>query len=134
MLFNIVMVVILLYAVALLFIFPSREVSQPAGKGHIVWEALLPGVSPAWHVLSGLTLIVWCYLVLQDFFLFRLGSPRILTRIALPNLTKAYGVPGASRGEDLFKLINPSWVWVYLAPAVLFAVNLLLVLRTRRRA
>ncbi|MGA3323667.1 MAG: hypothetical protein ABSF45_04290 [Terriglobia bacterium] len=128
-------VVLLLYGVAVLFLFPTREVTQPPGRLQRVWEVLLPGTAPAWNMLGGLALIAWCYLLLQDFLILRIGTPYFITAIAMPNFQRAYGVPGPGNDQDLFKLfLRPSWVWVYLAPAVLFAVNLFLVLRGRRRA
>jgi hypothetical protein len=122
---------IALFAVALLFIFPYREVTQPPGKRHWVWEMVFPGTAPLWHVFGGLVLIAWTYLVIQDLCLIFIGTPYLITGISIPS-TVGYGVPDPARG--IYSLINPSWVWVYLAPAVLFAVNLVLVLRARRRA
>jgi len=131
MIFTVVAVGVLLYALALLFILPTRQVTQPPGKLQIVWEVLLPGTSPSWQVFGGVALVGWCYFLLQDFLLYKIGTPWLFAAIATPNLSKAYGVPGASVANALHA-INPSWVWVYLAPAVLFAVNLILVLRARR--
>lgn len=132
MVFTIIAVVIPLYALAVLFILPAREVTQPPGKLQTTWEVLLPGMSPSWHVFGGVALVAWCYFILQDMLLFKKGTPWMIAAIAMPNLKEAYGVPGAAVAEAL-KMINPTWVWVYLAPAVLFAVNLILVLRARRQ-
>ncbi len=129
----IIAIAILLLAIAILFLFPHREVTQPPGKRHWVWEALFPGTSPIWHVFGGFVLIAWTYLVIQDLALNFIGTPYLITGIAIPS-PLGYGVPGADTGRALFALINPSWIWVYLAPAVVFAVNLILVLRARRRA
>jgi hypothetical protein len=128
----IIAVAVLLLGIAVLFFFPYREVTQPPGKGQAVWEVLFPGTSPVWHVFGGLVLIAWAYLVIQDLILIFVGTPYMLSGVSMPNLSKAYGVPGAA-GQNAVRLINPSWVWVYLPPAVLFAVNLILVLRARRR-
>ncbi len=128
-------VVLLLYGTAVLFLFPKREVTQPPGKLHRVWELLLPGTAPAWKTLGGVALIAWCYFILQDILILRLGTPYFLAAISFPNLQGAYGVPAPSDNQELYKLfLRPSWVWVYLAPAVLFVVNLFVVLRARRRA
>ncbi|HEV2351606.1 MAG TPA: hypothetical protein VG028_17380 [Terriglobia bacterium] len=130
---TIIAVILLLYAVGLLFLLPMRDVSQPPGRRQPAWEVLFPGTSPAWHVFGGLVLIAWTYFVLQILLIFFIGTCYLLTGDATPS-TLAYGVPGTNTALDLFRLINPSWVWVYLAPAVLFAVNLFVVLRSRGRA
>ena len=138
MLPTIVNVVLLFFGIAVLFLIPTREVTQPPGKLERVWEVLLPGTAPVWNMLGGVVLIAWCYFVLQDFLLYRFGTPYLLAFIAMPNISKVYGVPAMdSPVLQLGKvggMINPSWIWVYLAPAVLFVVNLFLVLRARRRA
>lgn len=130
---TMITIAVLLFAIALLFVFPYREVTQPPGKRHVVWEVLFPGTSPVWHLFGGLVLIAWTCLVIQDLLLEFIGTPYMITGIAIPS-TLAFGVPPPDMPGGIFGLINPSWVWVYLAPAVLFAVNLVLVLRTRRRA
>lgn len=131
---SIIEVVFLLYAVAVLLIFPTREVTQPPGRLQTVWEVLLPGTAPAWNVLGGMALVAWCYLIIQDLLILRMGTPYILAGAGFPGL-RAYWVPTPGDQQELFRLfLRPSWVWVYLAPAVLFAVNLFLVLRARRRA
>ncbi len=121
----VIMMVFLSFATALLFLFPSREVTQPPGRWQVVWGTLLPGTSPSWGVFGGAVLLAWGYLLLQDLFLFWKGSPYLLELDAMPNPSYGYGVPSG----DPFRLINPSWVWVYLAPAGLFVVNLALVFR-----
>jgi hypothetical protein len=131
---TMVLVGLLLFAIALLFIFPIREVTQPPGKLQPIWEVLFPGTSPAWHALGGLVLAAWGYIALQDLLLFAKGTPYLLFSNAFPNLTGAYGIPPADLWRNVFRLVNPSWIWVYLAPAFLFAVNLFLVLRSRGRA
>jgi hypothetical protein len=128
-----ILVVLLAFALAVVFVFPSWDVTQLPGKWHRVWEILLPGTSPAWSYFGGLALVAWCYLFVQDFFLFKMGSPYILTFIATPNVRRSFAVPSTGP-KEVFALLNPSWIWVYLAPAILFVVNLFLVLRARRRA
>ena len=130
-LIGIAVVGALLFAIALLFVVPSRDVTQPPGKWLIIWEVLFPGTSPAWGPLMGLVVLAWFFLVIQDVFLSWMGTPYIFEFIATPNVQFAYGVP-VDTAEVLFHLINPSWVWLYLAPAVLFAANLVVVLRARR--
>ena|SRR5271157_4367776 len=126
-------VVILAFSIALVLVLPHREVTQPAGKWQFVWELLTPGTSPSWGVLGGFVLVLWMYFVVQDTLtLLGPGTPYIIAWIAMPNLSASYGVhvPGGSSG--LLRIINPSWVWLYLAPAVLCLVNLVMVLRSRR--
>ena len=119
-------------ALALIFWIPARDVTQPPDKSQIWWEVLFPGTSPAWGLLGGIVLVAWIYLGLQDVLLWGAGTPRIVTRGSLPNLVSAFAVPGADHARVLREYINPSWVWVYLAPALLFAANLILVLRRRK--
>jgi hypothetical protein len=119
------------FAIALLFLIPSREVTQPPEKMFVVWEIVFPGASPHWGYLGGLALVGWIYFVLQDCLIFWKGTAYIITMISTPNLEYAYGIPVKGSFEAALRLINPSWVWVYLAPAVLFAVNLLLVFRDK---
>jgi hypothetical protein len=119
-------------ALALIFWIPTRDVTQPPDKSQIWWEVLFPGTSPAWATLGGIVLLAWIYLGLQDVLLWGAGTPRIVTRGSLPNLVSAFAVPGADHARVLREYINPSWVWVYLAPALVFAVNLVLVLRRRK--
>jgi hypothetical protein len=133
MILTIITVAILLYALAVLFVFPTREVTQPPGRRQSVWEVLFPGTSASWHVLGGFVLLAWTYLVIQDLLLIFVGTPYMISGFSMPHLSKAYGVPDAA-AQNALRLINPSWVWVYLAPVVLFAVNLILVLRARRQA
>jgi hypothetical protein len=126
-------VVILAFSIALVLVLPHRDVTQPAGKWQFVWELLAPGTSPGWGWVGGLVLVVWMYFVVQEWLLFLgPGTPYILAWIAMPNLFYAYGVPVPGGNAGLLKIINPSWVWLYLAPAVLFLVNLVMVLRSRR--
>ena len=130
---TIIAVALVLYTVAILFVFPMREVTQPPARLQILWEVLLPGTSPAWHYFGGLALVAWTYFVLQDVFIVRYGSPYFIMLIATPSLSSAYGISTADQLHEVYRLVNPSGTWVYLAPAVLFAVNLFLVLRARRR-
>ncbi len=132
MLFNLLLLALLVFAIALVLQSPSREVTQPPGKMQRVWELVAPGTSPAWGIIGSFALIAWMYLLVQDVLHLWKGSPYIVAAIAMPNITKAYGVPGPGMSfHQLMSLINPSWVWIYLAPAVLFAVNLAVVFRDK---
>ena len=124
-----IVLAVLVYALALLFLLPSREVTQPPGRKLIVWETLFPGTSPQWSFLGALVLVAWAYFLVQVLLLQWTGTPRLVSFSATPS-PRAYGVPGDS--SDILRFINPSWVWVYLAPAALFAVNLVMVWRSRR--
>ncbi len=124
----------LAFAIALLFLIPTRDVTQPPGRLQIVWELLAPGTSPRWGALGGVILVAWCFLVLELLVYLKVGSPYILMSIAIPNLAFAYGIPLSDPAHDVLALVNPSRLWIYLAPAVLFAVNLILVLRARKHA
>jgi hypothetical protein len=128
---TVVTVVIFAFSIALLLVLPRRDVTQPSGRWQFVWELLAPGTSPRWGILGGFILVLWIYFVIQDFLLFDLGTPSVLGAIAIPNVASAYGVPGQGGLSEVFKIINPSWVWLYLAPAVLFAVNLVVVFREK---
>ncbi len=130
MLFNLLLLVLLVFAIALVFQSPSREVTQPPGRMQRAWELLAPGTSPAWGIFGSLGLIAWIYFVAQDALFFWKGSPYIVIAIAMPNVSFHYGVPGPHLSfRQLMSFFNPSWVWIYLAPAVLFAVNAVLVFR-----
>ncbi len=128
---TVLTVVIFAFSVALLLVLPQRDVTQPAGRWQFLWELLAPGTSPRWGALGGFVLLLWSYLVVEDYFLFELGTPCIFAAIAIPDLTSWYGAPAPHGTSDAFKIINPSWVWLYLAPAVLFTMNLVLVFRDK---
>lgn len=128
---RILLIAALALALAVVFLIPARDVTQPPGRMQPLWETLFPGVSPAWRFFQGVALAVWTLFVLQAALMLSKGSPQIVTAIALPNLQRAYGLAKADLGAVL-SLINPSWIWLYLAPAVLFGVNLFLLWRARR--
>jgi hypothetical protein len=130
----ILQIAIMVYAIALLLLFPYRDVTQPPGRLQVLWEVLFPGCSSAWHFFGGIILIAWSYLVLQLFLTLQVGSPYFLAIISIPNLSSAYGIAATDQWPASLRMINPSWGWIYLAPTVLFAVNLFVVLRARRRA
>lgn len=132
MVIVVTMIGALALSLAFLFLFPSRPVTQPAGRRQIICELLLPGTSPLWRAFGGLALLAWCYFLVQDLLMYGKGSPYIIAMLAMPNPQRAYGIPFEGGVDEVFRIINPSWVWVYLAPTVLFATNLVLVLRSRR--
>ncbi len=126
-----VMVFLMVMAFGLLFVARHREVTQPPGRRHWIWELLAPGTSPRWGVLGGVALAAWFYLVLQCICMMGLGTPYLLLGVAVPNLSRAYLVPNADAAAVL-RFLNPSWLWIYAAPALLFLLNLVLVLRGRK--
>ncbi len=125
-----VYVAALALAVALFFV-PYRPATQPPPKISRVFKVLFPGVSPAWGPMGGLALVAWISLALQGLLIYKIGSPYILSSIATPDPSRAFGLPAADFSSP-FHTFNPGWVWVYLAPAVLFVVNLTLVLASKR--
>ncbi len=127
---RIAFVVALVISLAL-FVIPSWPVTNPPGRFQAALEALFPGVSPGWSFTGGLALVAWCYFFFQDVLLFWKNTPFIIAAIATPDLGRSFGIPGADY-LHMLRLINPNWVWVYAAPAVLFAVNFIVVLRTKK--
>jgi len=125
----VLLVAALVVALGALFLVPQRKVTQAPGRWLWIAELLFPGTCPAWQFLGGLTLVLWTYLFLQDFLLARTGSPYILLAIATPNLERSYGV--TSDPQDIWRLFNPGWIWVYVAPGFVFLANLVRVLRAR---
>lgn len=118
---------ILCFSLAILFVVPRRDVTQPAGSKQWIWETLWPGTSPAWGWLAGLALLAWTYFLVQIALLYYYGTPRIISSILNPNIRGTFGVPVAEGLEFL----NPGWAWIYLPPALLFVGNLVLVWRAR---
>jgi len=121
----------LILLIAIVQVFRRRRpvTEKPAGFVSLL-ELLFPGSSPSWSFLGGAVLAAWLAMLLADFLLFAYHSPYILTFMALPNLERAYHVPGAT--EFAFAQLRPGNFWVYWAPALLFVVNAVLVLRSRK--
>lgn len=107
-----------------LFLLPRLPIQKDSGRVGNILAALFPGTLRKWGSASGLVLVAWIYFVIQLVLLTWIGSPHVLTFIATPNLVRAYGPPEVPIGT----LINPGWVLLYLAPATLFLLNLLVVL------
>ncbi len=119
------------FAVALLFLIPLREVTQPPSRMHVLMEVLFPGTSPAWGYFGGLALVGWTWWILFLILATKTwGNAAVITDIATPNLLGIYGIPPFDP-LALWVMFRPSWIFVYLMPAVLFAVNLLLVFRDK---
>lgn len=122
---------VMVFSIALLFLFPQRAVAQREGKLQFLWELLAPGTSPSWGVVGGFILVAWIYFVAQDYYFYRRELPYLFA-VGFPSTTSYYGVPAPSRMIDMFKFMLPSRAWRDLVPAALFLVNLVLVLRRRR--
>jgi len=120
----------LIFAVILVFL-RRRPAAPRAGMLSTVVESLFPGVSPAWSFAGGLALVAWVHFLVADLLLWRFSTSAPMTFMSIPNIERAYRVPGAAAFTA--QMIRPGWEWVYLAPALLLAVNLLLVLRSRSR-
>ena len=114
----------------LLFVFPCRPVQQAPGIVGKILGILFPGTSREWGYAGGLILVLWIFLLLQLIMTKWVGSPYILSYIATPNLVRAYGA-GTST-EQAISLINPGWIWLYLAPAVLALLNVIVSFPTIR--
>ena len=123
-----------LFAIAILFLIPSREVTQSPGRLHFVWEILFPGTLPAWTYLGGFAFVAWSFFLIRGAVLSSTFN-RYLVVASLPGFLvetflDTYGISADSAG--ILHVFQPSWVWLYLAPALLFLVNLVMVLRSRR--
>ncbi len=121
---------IALYLIILLFIFPRRPVQQAPGIGGKILGILFPGTAREWSYAGGLVLVGWIFLLLQLILTKWVGSPYIMSYIALPNLVRSYGA-GTSPMEGV-SLINPGWIWLYLAPTLLALLNLMVSFPTIR--
>jgi tetratricopeptide (TPR) repeat protein len=126
--FALILVTALFLSAAVSLVLPGREVSEPPGRRQYVWEIAFPGTAPAWRFVGAFVLVAWCCLLLQT-ALAALGNPISYVQAAMPNLTKAYAVPDAGP-EHVRRLLTPGWAWLYLAPALVFAANLAVVLKS----
>ena len=122
---------LLAFGFVVTFGFPRVPAPRPPYRWHWVLELLFPGTSPAWGALGGVVIAAWIYFFFQLWIYTTSGTPYIIAAIALPNLTRSYGVPMTE--ADLYSLINPGVLWIYGAPILLFVLNALLVLRSRSK-
>lgn len=109
-----------------------RPVTLGGGKFAALFELLVPGTNPCWGVLGGLAAVTWAYLVIQALLIHYIGSPDILLTIAVPDLTRVYGVKIDTLA--LFRSLGPTWLLAYGLPLLLFVLNLFLVVQQRRKA
>jgi hypothetical protein len=116
--------------IILLIILPCRPVQQVPGISGKILCILFPGTAREWSYAGGLVLVGWVFLLLQLGMTKWVGSPYIMSYIATPNIVRSYGA-GTSTMEGV-SLINPGWVWLYLAPAILALLNLLVSFPTIR--
>ncbi len=124
----------LLLAISVVTVVPRRDVTLPPPNTQWIWEALVPGLGRAWGPLGIVVLLVWCYLPIQLGLFAKYGTPYVITLLSVPSLVRNYGVePFPLSALAPANPLNPGWMQMYAAPAVLFAVNALLVLRKRFR-
>jgi tetratricopeptide (TPR) repeat protein len=121
----------MLFCAAVLLLLPGREVTEPPSRRQYLWEIAFPGSSPAWRWFGAVVLVVWFYLLLQTVLSFLAPNPLSFLQAAMPNLAKAYALPDYAEWQ-LQRLLSPGWVWLYLAPALVFAANAAVVLRSRK--
>ncbi len=108
---------------------PRQEVTEAASGWHWMVEGLLPGTSGRWRLFGGIVLWAWVYLIVR--VVLTLGGDYYYAFLASEGAgTNSWAVP-LTEGEWL-ELFNPSAAWIYGVPAILFIVNLILVLRSRR--
>ena len=119
----------MLFAAAVLLLLPGREVTEPPGRRQYISEIAFPGTSPAWRWFGAVVLVVWFYLLLQTVLSFLAPNPLSLLQTWMPNLAKAYALPDYADWQ-LRRLLSPGWAWLYLAPALVFAANLAVVLKS----
>lgn len=122
---------VMIFAIALLFLVPMREVTQPPARWYWIVEVLFPGTNPSWSVFGGVAFAAWvCWLLFLAGYSKTQGNLAFITMIATPNLARAYGRPPVD-SLAVWKAFRPSWVVAFVVPALLFAVNLLLVFRDK---
>jgi len=119
----------MLFCAAVLLLLPGREVTEPPSRRQYLWEIAFPGSSPAWRWFGAVVLVVWFYLLLQTVLSFLAPNPLSFLQAAMPNLAKAYALPDYADWQ-LQRLLSPGWVWLYVAPALVFAANLVFVLKS----
>lgn len=124
------LVLIYLSVAVLLLILPYREVTQPPARGQTILEIIFPGTAPAWNILGGLVLGTALALVIETLLCLKLGTPWIMSSVAMPNLIRAY-LMGSGIGK-VFDIINPGRFWLYGAAPLLWVINAVVVLISRR--
>lgn len=120
----------LVFALALVFLVPAREVMQAPASSYKIWEILFPGASPRWGELGALVFLGWAYLFFLGIFA-AVGAQNAGPLFQfVPTLEKSWVLPDYTSAQ-LFKLVYGSWTWEYAAAAVLFLTNLAIVLYRR---
>jgi tetratricopeptide (TPR) repeat protein len=122
----------MLFSTAVLLLLPGCEVSEPPGRRQYLWEVAFPGTSPAWRWLGAVVQVLWFYLLLQTVLSLFAFNPLSLLQAWMPNLCQAYALPDQAWWPQLRRLLRPGWVWLYLAPALVFVANAAVVLRSRK--
>lgn len=125
---EVLLATLLFCSLVILFLLPQWDVTQRPGRLQTVWEALLPGTSPAWGFLGGITLLLWFYIP----FLFLMSNlfemDTLLPSFFVISLSLSNGIPFLESSI----ISRPSFLWIVVA-AGLFAANLILLWRARRR-
>jgi len=124
------MLLAFIVAILLVFVIPQRDVTEPPAKGEWIWATLFPGLGSESGILGAPVLLAWCYMLIQLALFKKFGTPYLITSISLPSMSRAFGVSDVPIFGQLGGL-NPDWGLMYAAPALLFAVNALLVFRNR---
>jgi tetratricopeptide (TPR) repeat protein len=119
----------MLFSAAVLLLLPGQEVAEPPGRRQYLWEIAFPGTAPAWRFLGAAVQVLWFYLLIQMVLnLLPANNPLSFLQASMPGL-RAYAVPDAGP-EQVRRLLTPGWVWLYLAPVLVFTANLALVLKS----
>lgn len=111
----------------ILFVLPSRDVTQPAYRSQIVLEYVLPGIAPQWRQWGGLILVVWSALLIE--WLASLAGIGTSVFGGFPNIQRAFGVPAAPQPANVFQQNAP---YMLAGMVLLYAINAALVWRAHR--
>jgi hypothetical protein len=116
-------------ALIILLFLPIRDVTQPAYGSHAVLEYLLPGSSPQWRQWGGIVLVAWVAVLLQ----WLVSLSRIGTNVlgGFPNIQRAFAVPAVDQPQNVFQENAP---YMLAGLALLYAINAVLIWRSRRQA
>jgi tetratricopeptide (TPR) repeat protein len=120
---------ILVIALAVIFVIPHYEVSQAPPRWLDWIELFVPGSSRHWGWLTSPALVLWGAVLWGAFNMSRLSTPFIFAGLTTPNIIHAYKAPGTI--QDVHRLLLPHWSILYGLPIALFVINAVLVLRGR---
>jgi len=135
----------MLFASTVLLIVPHFEVTQAPGAGFHTAQFLIPGIAASNPWIGTIVFSLWSYLLTSLLLLKTFGSPNVITLFGLPSLRgfeliglndammESAGLVSHHAG-DWNTLMNPSWQMAYVAPAILFVVNVIYVWQKRKSA